>query len=292
MAFLTKAQTGKFAPAPSIVIYGTPKVGKSTWAANAPSPIFIDLERGSYSLDVARIDKSDINSFKDVMAILRELYSEEHDYKTVVIDSIDWLERMIFDDIAKEHNARSIDDSRVANLGFGKGYTLANAEMGKLTKALDALRIDKGITVILICHAIVETLTLPGVDAYNHYQLKLHKKNIGLFQEWAQCILFAKQKMVVTQTDSGFNKKLGKGHAGEHMIYTKESGAYLAGNRFGLPEELPLSWNAFITEYNKFFGSAATKKVASTESSPSILDSTIAQMNGASFNNDNDFLDI
>ena len=258
---LSQVTTNKQVQPPRIIIYGTPKIGKTSFAANADKPIILDLEGGSDNIDVARVSREALPSFNSVMDVLRSLYTEQHDYKTVVIDSIDWLERMIFDEVAKEHGAKTIDDYKVAALGFGKGYTIALNIIKSLLAALDKLRVHRGMTIILICHSAVKKFTDPESESFDRFTLKLNEKVEGLLKEWSDCILFAKQKVFVTTSEEGFNRKVNKGRSGDRVIYTQEAASYLAGNRYELPNEMPLDfktfWNEFKARTN--YGKAAPK---------------------------------
>lgn len=298
MFSLSKVSSKKEVLPPNVIIYGTPKIGKTTFAASAEKPIILDFERGSNNLEVARVGREDLGSFKAVMEVLRVLYKEDHDYKTVVIDSIDWLERMVFEEIAKEHGARSIDDYKVAALGYGKGYTLGLTMIKQLTVALDALRADKGMAVILICHSQVKKFTDPEVESFDRFTLKLNEKIEGLLKEWSECILFARQKVHVTTEETGFKKTVNKGRTGDRVIYTQEAASFLAGNRYDLPRELPLDYKAFWTAFVK--GTGYNSKKTSAPKAAKVIQiptttmgmpaAAYAKLNGASHNND--FLDI
>lgn len=245
MTYLSQVTSAKQVSPPRIIIYGTPKIGKTTFASESENPIILDLEGGSGNIEVPRISKDILGSFDKIMDALRALYKEQHDYKTVVIDSIDWLERIVCAEIAAEYNARSIDDSKVPALGFGKGYTLAITKMKQLTNALDMLIANRNMTIILICHEEIKSFENPEYDAFVYYDLKLHKKIGKLFTEWSDCILFAKRKIYTTAKEQGFGKRVTKGHAGDRVICTGNSASCVAGNRYELPEELPLNFAAF-----------------------------------------------
>lgn len=296
---LSKVTTNKQVLPPSIIIYGTPKIGKTTFASMADHPIILDFESGSNNIDVARVGNDDLRTFNDTMNVLRSLWKEPHEYKTVVIDSIDWLERMLFDEIAKEHGARSIDDYKIQALGYGKGYTLALTMIKQLTVALDKLRSDRGMTVILICHSIVKKFADPEVESFDMFSLKLNEKIMGLLKEWSECILFARQKVHITTTETGFKKTVNKGRTGDRVIYTQETATYLAGNRYGLPKELPLDYKSFWEAFCKSTGYSTKPKVPPKAPKPPKVNMNLTmgipvvaynKINGSNITND--FLDI
>lgn len=285
---------------PRILIYGTPKIGKTTFAAEAPDPIILDFENGSKHLDVHRIQRSKMPTFTAVMDVLKALYTQDHNYKTIVIDSIDWLERLIFEDICKEYSANSISDPKVKALGYGAGYDLSTARLAEFTKALDHLIEKRNMMPILIGHPQIKVNPNPEHEGYEAYNLKLYKKNEALFREWADCILFARQKVhVVTSEGTGFKKSVNKGKSGERIISTGENAAYLAGNRYNLPNELPLSYKAFWEAFCKSTGYGAQPKITPKPPKPPKVNMNLTmgipvvaynKINGSNITND--FLDI
>jgi hypothetical protein len=95
MSLLTKIQRGRASKPPRILVYGTEGIGKTTFASQTPSPIFIQTEDG---MDHVASDRFPLaQTYDDVYASLRDIHHEPHDYGTLVVDSLDWLERLIFD---------------------------------------------------------------------------------------------------------------------------------------------------------------------------------------------------
>lgn len=239
MGLLTQVVKGKQPKPRRIMLYGVQGIGKSTFASKAPKPIFIQTEDGQGDIDCHRFPMA--KKFDDVIAALRELYSEKHDYKTVIIDSVDWLERIIWADVCENKGVKNIED-----IGYAKGYTFALDQWRKVTDGLSALRADKGMTSILIAHSRIEKFENPETDTYDRYAPKLHKHANAMVQEWCDEVLFATYKIFTKTTDEGFNKKRSQAvGSGERVIRTSERPAHAAKNRLNLPDELPLSWDAF-----------------------------------------------
>ena len=120
MALMSSVTNGKQSQPPRIMIYGSEGVGKSTFAASAPKPIFIQTEDGLSEIDTSKFPLC--TTFDEVVLQLQAVRDEEHDYATVVIDSLDWLERLIWDRVCADYGVKSIEK---ADGGYGKGYTLA-----------------------------------------------------------------------------------------------------------------------------------------------------------------------
>jgi len=220
-----------------IVLYGTHGIGKSTFGACAPAPIFIPTEDGLSDIDADAFPLA--KSLTDVIQAISELASEAHEFTTVVVDTADWLERLVW-----EHICAQGGKSCIADFGYGKGYEEAAVKFRSVLDGLDFLRLERGMMVILLAHCKVERFENPETEAYDRYMPKLHKSTAGMLQEWADEVLFANYK-VYTRTDGkGFDeRKLASG--GERVLYTTEKPSHLAKNRLGLPPEIPFSFAAY-----------------------------------------------
>ena len=238
MALNLKSITrGQAVRAPRILLYSSHGVGKSTFGASADAPIFIQTEDGADELGVARFPLA--ATHQDVVDAIGVLYNEPHDFRTVVVDTIDWADQLIWAAINAKHSA--------ADLAYGKGAVIAAEYWRGLLDGLNALRNDRGMAVILLAHCQVKRFDSPEVEPFDRYMPKLQERSSQLLQEWCDAVLFANYKMFTTATDVGFNKKVTRGvSTGERVMYTSERPAYLAKNRYNLPHELPLSWAALV----------------------------------------------
>lgn len=246
MSLLSHVQRGRTSKPPRILCYGVEGVGKSTFGSQAPKPIFVQTED---VLDEIECDKFPLAAtYDDVVAALTELRSQQHDYETVVIDSLDWLERLVFDKLCAEHGTTSIE--QVAG-GYSKGYTLALSSWREIIEHLNVLRNQRGMVVLLIAHSKVERFEDPESSPYDRYSPRLHKHAAALVSEWCDAVLFATRKIRTQSEDTGFNRKRTIAHAigkdgGERILRCVGGPSCVAKNRYGIAEELPLSWTAFI----------------------------------------------
>jgi hypothetical protein len=224
-----KITTGKQTRAQRVVIYGVESVGKSTFAAQFPKPLFLDIEQGTSHLDV---DRCDINSWKQLTEALAE--AKATDYQTIVIDSADWAERLCVEDLLATSKKTSIED-----FGFGKGWVMVAERMSRMLASVDAL-IDAGKNVVLIAHSRIVKFEAPDALApYDRYELKLSKQSSPLLKEFADELWFLRFKTKVSTSETGRGKGLG---GKERILLTTHSAAYDAKTRSGLAEELPLEW--------------------------------------------------
>jgi hypothetical protein len=246
MSLLEQVHSGRRHSPPRLLIYGTEGIGKSTTAAQAPKPIFIPTEDG---LDQIECDSFPLaRRFDEVVASLSSLYSDKHDYQTVVVDSLDWLERLIWDDVCREYGVKSIEK---ADGGYAKGYTHALTQWRDVIAGLDALRNERGMAVILLAHTKVEKFEDPESVAYDRYSPRLHKHAAALITEWCDGVLFATRKFRTESEEAGFNRKRSIAVAlgtdgGERILRTVGGPSCIAKNRYALPAELPLSWPALM----------------------------------------------
>ncbi len=247
---LDSIHRGKQIRAPRIFLYATHGIGKSTFASQAPNPIFIQTEDGLGSIDTASFPLA--KSSDDIMTAIGTLYTEDHDFQTVVLDSADWAEAIFQREIETKYDAK--------DLAYGKGALILAEKWKKTLDGLSALCYRKNMTVIIIGHCEIKRFDSPEVESYDRFQPKCQARASALIQEWADCVLFANYKTIVRKEEVGFNKTVSKAFTnGDRVINTSETPAFLAKNRYALPERLPLDWQAF---------SAAMSRTASPAQQP------------------------
>jgi AAA domain-containing protein len=218
-----------------VLIYGAEKIGKSSFAAGAPDPIFIGAEDGTERLDVERLQPS---SWVEVIDWIGELAVDKHDYKTLVIDPVNWLEPMCW-----EHVCQLADWKNIEEPGYGKGYTAALEQWRIFTHALERCR-ARGMHIILVAHSHVKTFQNPEGPSYDRYEVAMNPKAAGHFKQWVADVLFARIETYAKAEKKG---ERARGFTTDHhIICTKPSAAYDAGTRWTLPEEIDLSWADFV----------------------------------------------
>ena len=246
MTLLTQVHRGRRPMPPRLMLYGTEGIGKSTFGAGAPAPIFIPTEDGLGEIDCHHFPLA--KSFEEVMEALGDLYREPHDYQTVVVDSCDWLERLIWDALCQQYGVTCIEK---VDGGYARGYTHALTHWRRILDGLNTLRMRRGMCVIVLAHAKVEKFEDPEHAAYDRYSPRLHKHATALITEWADAVLFATRKIITQTEEGGFGRErtiaAGLGaDGGERILRTVGSPACVAKNRYGFPGELPLSWPAIM----------------------------------------------
>jgi hypothetical protein len=221
--------------APIVLVHGGPGIGKSTFGACAPEPIFVRTEDGLGNLDVYSFPLAE--TYDDVMAALAALY-DEHPFQTVVLDSLSALEPLIWKKVAADNGKTNVED-----LGYGKGYVLALTYWQELMAALRGLAV-RGVMPLLIAHTDIVRFDSPDTDPYDRYQIKLHKRAFQYLYEQCDVIGFATLPVAVRKNDKDDVK--GRGIArGGRLLHLVEKPSHIAKNRYSMPETIPLEWDAF-----------------------------------------------
>ena len=224
--------------APKILLAGEPKIGKSTFAASAPGAIGILTEDGLSGIDAQAFPLC--KSLDEVYAAIGTLLNEDHQFESVFVDSLDWLEPLVQAHVCKANGWKDIEAP-----GYGKGYTACASEWKTLLDGLETLRRERGMAVILISHVKQQRIESPTSEGYDAWVLKLHSKAGALVEEWADIVGFAAHRIAIKKTDAGFGNKESKAvKTGERMLYLEPHPAYPSGTRFGLVD-CPLSWSDF-----------------------------------------------
>lgn len=226
---------------PRTILYGTSGIGKSSFGASAENPIFISTEAG---LDAISVDAFPLcKSWDEVMECFATLITEDHAFKTVILDSLDWTERLIWEQVAKDNNVKSIE-----NIGYGKGYKEAISYWRALLDTLDACRDEKGMQVILLAHSKIKRFDDPLNDPYDRYMLDLHDGAASILMEWCDIMAFAHYRISTIKTDAGFNQKHTRAvGSGDRVIHTQERPSWVAKSRWSLPDTMPLDYENFAS---------------------------------------------
>jgi hypothetical protein len=252
---------------PKIVIYGVPGIGKTKWASSAPAPIFICAEDGLGLIDVPHFPRA--NSFSDVQGAIAALYNDQHEFGTVVIDTIDALEPLIWAHVvATVPHEKGRPVSSIEDYGFGKGYVHAQRYWLELLRGLDGLRDERGMAVILCAHSKVANVKAPDSDDYDKFTLKVHDKAESVIRGWTDCLLFANYEQNIISAGRDGDRKRATG-TGKRLLFTEERPAFAAKNRYSLPPVLPLDWNAFVS-------AQIASSTSATASAPSSVPPAVA----------------
>jgi hypothetical protein len=235
-----------------LLLHGVEGIGKSTFAAKAPDPVFIQTEDGLSRLDVAKFPPAE--SFDSVIDNLQALQNEPHDFLTVVIDSIDWLEKLATQKIIADQKSNPNGKTTLAEYGFDHGYKLLIPLFETVLNHLNRLRRERGMNVVLIAHTKTEKVVPPTGESYDQFAPRLDKRVNGMVKEWSDIIGFATYEIAVTTKDEGFNntrniaKPINDTEGNNRLLRLESNPAIVAKSRYTLPGKMPLDGNAFFAE--------------------------------------------
>lgn len=253
---------GKIPCAKKVVVYGPEGIGKSTFASKFPDPVFIDTEGSTKDMDVARLPRP--SSWEMLLEEIDYVKNHPEEFKTLVIDTVDWAEQLCVNYICSKHGKSGIED-----FGYGNGYVYTKEELGRFLNQLEDV-VEKGVYVVLTAHAQIRKFEQPDeMGAYDRYELKLGKKTQSqtspLVKEWSDMLLFAKYKTYSVAADDKGKKH--KAQGGRRVMYTSHHPCWDAKNRYGLDEELSFDYSeiAHIISSDKQSNSNVTAKEPAKE---------------------------
>lgn len=229
---------GKQKMPPRVLIYGVEGIGKSTLASMFPKPLIIDIEDRTRHIDVDRVIPSSFQNFNEILDTL--IAQKGAGYKTVAIDTLDWLQTLVMDYVCAINKQPSIE-----SFSYGRGWTLIAENMRKVIKKLDVLN-RAGLIIIGVCHSTIRRFEDPLGGSYDRYTLKLlsgERISIGdMFKEWSDVMLFLNYVI----------ERKGEVEVENRFVFTQRTLRYDAKNSYGL-NDVPLD-NAKSEIIDKIIG--------------------------------------
>ena len=234
----------------AIILGGVPGVGKTTWAAQAEKPLFICGDEVS-EFDVDRLPQ--VKTWQEFKDQLKWVLETKPKNKTLVIDTIDAMEKMLHTEIINTCPKKKRSMSEVHG-GFGNGYEMAVTEMLEVRdQYIKKIRDELGMNIIVIVHSqkAKKTDVIHGME-YETLEMCLHKKIIPLWYDWVSGVFFADHVTYKVEGDN--TKKTFLKSKGERTLYTTQNAAHFGKNRWNLPEELSLDeFSDFYERYKAFY---------------------------------------
>lgn len=228
-----------------VLLYGQEGSGKSTWATKAPRPIFLDFENGLNDLDVEKTPR--LATYSDTIEVCKWLFNSDHQYKSVIFDTVDWFEKLLRAQVCANNRVNTIEE---VGGGYGKGFGAAESLLSEFLVGLNALHHVRRLNIILLGHCQRIKVSDPGMESYEQFSPDLDKRVAAVFREWCDEVFFVSFRTFLRQEDAGFNRKRSIAIGDdERYVRTTHAAGVQAKNRLSLPAELPLDWTA----YEKFW---------------------------------------
>lgn len=218
---------------PITLVYGVGGIGKTSLGSEWPDAIYLHTEGEEPPNDVELPTPGVLESFEELMNIIGELVEGKHEHKTVILDSLDGLEPLVWAATCERLNVSSIEEP-----GFGKGYVEADKEWQDLLGGLAALK-QRGIAVVLLAHPEIVRFDSPVSDPYSRYGIKLHKRASALVKEKVDIIAFLNYRVTLKEKEVGPKKKIAHGESGgDRNIHLEERAGFVAKNRYNMPPSI------------------------------------------------------
>ena len=235
---------------PRIIIAGEEGVGKTEFGVSPANSLIMSIEDRVDHIE-RPFDVVDVGSWKSAMDSARWLINNQHSYKNLCIDSIDWLEQKCHAQII---GGSGMDINRV-NGGYGAGLREAEKLHRDFIEVLDRIRNEKNMSIICTAHVEVKEEKNPDLpDDFDSFQIKLDKRTSGLWREWADAIIFARHRTFVNKNEKQGHKKVRAFTDGTRVLYTSNQPFFRAKNHYGLPAEMDFTlqaWKELEPYFNK-----------------------------------------
>ena len=214
--------------------------GKTTFGSNADSPIFLQTEDGMRFIEnTARFPLAD--TWEVLTHQVQSLRKEDHQYKTLVLDTTDAAAKLAEEYVVKANNWKSANDPKAA---YGAFYLAEENLWRELLNGLNLLHDERNMNIILLSHVSDRIVNNPTVGEYRAFQMRCNRKVNALIKDWVDFNLFADYDK--TLGSDGMAKS-----SGNRFLYTQYAMGFEAKSRLAIPKQIPLSWNDFLTEYKK-----------------------------------------
>jgi hypothetical protein len=233
-------------------IHSVEGFGKTTILAHFPRVLIVGNERGVPRDLPFSVPTLAINSWMDMFDTIDSLRRDQHDFQTLAIDTVDWLEPLCHQFVCERDSGRETEMNKGKNVlssiedyGYGKGYLCAEEEFRKLINALDVLQYERQMHIALAMHSHVKTFKNPAGEDFDRWEPKCHQRVARVCVEWAENVVFGHFEVssgkIASEAKAKKENARAKGiSSGRRLLGTQNNAMYDAKNRHRLPPEMEL----------------------------------------------------
>lgn len=235
---------------PKIVIYGEGGLGKTRVGINSFVPVFLPFEEGLGAAPkgipgfMDDRQRTKLTSWQKTMEAMTALAQGNHNYGTLVVDSLEWLEPLIWAEVCREHKAKTIEEE--PKLAYQRGYKYAVPYWRTFINACDWLRHNKNMAILMLCHAEIKERNDPTIESYDLWQMSVQKYGRKVITDWADIVGFAHLKTAILKEKGDWNKVRNRAESMGIVLHVGKHPAYRTKTRYAIPAELPLEWSAIV----------------------------------------------
>lgn len=265
---LSSLKSSKSTNPPITLIYGVDGIGKTSLASEWPNPIYLPTEGERPPSDVEMATPGNIGSWADLEGVFNELLEAEHEFKTVIIDSLDGLAPYVEAITASRIGARSVDDnSKGSPAAYGNGYKESEVEWSNFMSGCEAL-VAAGMHVVLLAHPEIKRFDDPLNDPYDRYIIKLNKRAGPIVTSKCDIVAFLNYRVSLKTKEVAPRKEVTHAEGGkERQIHLSRGAGFDAKNRFGMPDSIVYRKGRGFAEMAKYWpGGAANDNAQNKES--------------------------
>lgn len=248
---LSSLRSSKSTNPPIVLLYGVDGIGKTSLAAEWPNPLYLPTEGERPPSDVEMATPGTVESLGALLDVFGELLTEGHEFKTVIVDSLDGLEPLVWAATCARLGINSIEEA-----GFGKGYVEADTEWNEYLSALGALA-RAGINVVQLAHPEIIRFDSPTTDPYSRYTIKLHKRSNALVREKADVVAFMNYRVTIKEKEVARQTKVAHAEGGkERQVHLSEGAGFVAKNRFSMVDSITYRKGQGYADLSKYWAPA------------------------------------
>lgn len=251
---LSSLRSSRVVRPPVCLFYAGDGDCKTSLASEFPSPIYLRTEGEEPPSDAPEMPTVDVTGWQDIEDTFTLLLTEEHNFKTVIVDTVDGIAPFVEEVTARRIGAASVNDnSKGSPAAFGNGFTESEVEWGRFMDGCAALS-RAGMHVVLLGHRIIRNFKSPTTDPYDQYDVALNKRAAPAVRARCDVVGFMSRRVSLKEKEVGRNNKVAHAEGGKEVqIHTVGGAGFHAKNRYGLPDAITYRRGGGFAEMAQYF---------------------------------------